>query len=469
MAEILNGTKIAKSILEENVRAQINGISAVHKPRLAIILVGNDPASEIYVNKKISVCKEYNINPTLLKFDDNVEEEELVQTIHRLNLDPLTFGILIQLPLPLKFSKEVLSAINPIKDVDCLTPRNIGLVMQGRPYVLPCAVKAILEVFLRYKINMKGKHVVVLNRNFFIGQALASLLSQDNEVGNATVTICHEHTLNLQNICKSADVIISAVGKRDKFVLNDKYVNNGSIVIDIGVSRFDKKIIGDVDLESIDKLAQLVTPPIGGIGPMTIACLLSNFVLVARHQLEKLRKDRKREYNKYAAKAKRGKLKTVGKCQKCGENLDRKGTFCSLCCEQNNDYWNDKKKKKLEMGECFTCSNKALTAQTRCEVCYLKCLAYRCLDDRSKWEQLKDLFEKQNICPYSGVQLQLGINSSIDHKISIEKGGINMIENLQWVYTPVNTMKWDFTEDEFLNLIKLIYGHRNRSGEVTKC
>ncbi len=272
---ILNGNLIASKIKEEVAYRIRNG-----KPTLSVCLVGSDPSSEVYVNRKCKTCDEVGILYNLKKFPSRISSQELSEWISQQKSD----GILVQLPLPEHIDKNfILNQINPNKDVDCFHPENQGLLMTGRPRFLPCTPAGILEIFKYYNIKPKGKNVVLVNRSLVVGQPLASILTQDHEWGNATVTICHEYTKDIKNFCLNADIIITAVGKSN-YRLTGEMVKEGTVVIDVGIFREGKKIRGDCVFEEVSEKASWITPVPGGVGPITVAMLLRNTVLAMERQ-----------------------------------------------------------------------------------------------------------------------------------------------------------------------------------------
>ena len=199
--------------------------------------------------------------------------------VEAFNNDRYVDGILVQLPLPSHINKfAVFDAIDPNKDVDVFTPRNTGLLIQNRPRYMPCTPQAVREILVRSKIPILGQNVVIINRSLIVGQPLAHMLMQNEEFANATVTVCHEHTKNIKEITRTADIVVTAVGRRDKFVLTGDMIKPGATVIDVAIVRDGKKIIGDADFESVKEVAGYVTPVPGGVGPCTVAMLLKNTV-----------------------------------------------------------------------------------------------------------------------------------------------------------------------------------------------
>lgn len=276
-AVILNGRDISSEIrgmLKKKVdELKLNGVN----PGLAVILVGNDPASRIYVNNKKKACEEIGIRSFEYILPEETSECELIQLVETLNKDRSVHGILVQLPLPKHMDTDnVLLRISPDKDVDCFHPFNVGRVMIGDYYFLPCTPAGIMELLSRTGISLEGKECVVVGRSNIVGKPMAMLLLHSN----ATVTICHSKTRNLKEICKKADVLVVAVGK-PRFI-NAEYVKEGAVVIDVGINRLESgKVCGDVDFDSVAGKASYITPVPGGVGPMTITMLLKNTIMSA--------------------------------------------------------------------------------------------------------------------------------------------------------------------------------------------
>ena len=247
-------------------------------PCLATVLVGDDPASATYVKNKHNACKKIGIKTMDHKLSADTTQKELDKIIDNLNNDKEVHGILVQLPLPKQLNEfATVCRISPIKDVDGLTPQNVGLLSMGKSILKPCTPSGIMEMFYYYKINLEGKNVVMINRSNLIGKPLYHLLSQNN----ATVITCHSKTKNLNEHCKNADIIITAVGNRKKFKLTSDMIKQDAIVIDVAISRFEGKLVGDTDYDDIIQKASWVTPVPGGVGPMTVAMLLKNTVTAA--------------------------------------------------------------------------------------------------------------------------------------------------------------------------------------------
>ena len=283
MAEIINGKAVAAK-LKENIRAEVselreNGIT----PGLAVIVVGNDPASAVYVRNKERACAEMGIHSEKIELPEDTTEEALLKLIAGLNGRDEIDGILCQLPLPKHIhEKTVLNAIAPTKDVDAFHPMNVGHIMIGDYDFLPCTPAGVMELIKSTGMKIDGKHCVVIGRSNIVGKPMAMLMLH----ANATVTICHSKTENLKKICKEADILIAAVG-RPKFVTADM-VKPGATVIDVGMNRVDGKLCGDVDFEAVSNIASAVTPVPGGVGPMTIAELMNNTLTAAkRHKMNK--------------------------------------------------------------------------------------------------------------------------------------------------------------------------------------
>lgn len=274
MAVIIDGKETAKKIIEQ-VKEKVTEASLKfgRKPSLAVILAGNDPASQVYVRNKEKKAVEAGFNSLIYRLDENVCEEELLGLIDRLNTDETIDGILLQLPLPKQLkAQKFLDKIKPEKDVDGFHPINTGHILNNeKPYAISCTPKGILTLLDEYKIPLEGKNVVIIGRSNIVGKPVALLLLNRN----ATVTIAHSKTANLKEICLKADIIISATGRAD--MVTKDMVKEGATVIDVGIIRTKEgKLRGDVDFNCIKEVAGYITPVPGGVGPMTIASLIEN-------------------------------------------------------------------------------------------------------------------------------------------------------------------------------------------------
>ena len=290
---ILNGKQIAAEIRGE-LREQVQAlVAAGHRaPKLAVVLVGHNPASETYVNNKIKACAEVGIEAEKITYEEYITEQALLNEVHRLNSDETIDGFIVQLPLPAHISESnVLSAIDFRKDVDGLTPESMGRAIQGLDAFISATPKGIRELLARYQIQTEGKHVVVIGRSNIVGKPMAMLLMQRpylslpnmsaSSLGDATVTVCHSKTRDLAAICRTADIIIVAAGSPK--LLTADMVKEGATVIDVGINRIDDptapkgyRLVGDVDFEHVAPKAGFITPVPGGVGPMTIVSLLQN-------------------------------------------------------------------------------------------------------------------------------------------------------------------------------------------------
>lgn len=272
MTIILDGKKLRDKILTE-LKEKIDKFEK--KPTLVVILVGDDPASQIYVNNKKKTAEKIGINSVVLNYPENTTEQELLDKINELNNDNKVTAILVQLPLPKHISKEnIINAINPQKDVDGFTPYNFGKLFSGEiPYVYPCTPKGILLLLEEYNITISGKHIVIIGRSNIVGKPLSQMLLNKN----ATITVCHSHTENLAKITKTADILISAVGKN--IIEGEKFLKPGCVVVDVGIFKDSTgRTRGDVDFEKASEIASYISPVPGGVGPMTITSLMLNTV-----------------------------------------------------------------------------------------------------------------------------------------------------------------------------------------------
>ena len=259
-------------------------------PKLSAILIGENPASKIYVNTKKKMFIKMHCDSEIHYLSKNIDKTRLLDLINKLNNDNSIHGILLQLPLPSHLdSDKILSFINPKKDVDGFHPENSGYLLQGNPRFIPCTPFGCIKILKYYKIDVKSKHIVIIGRSNIVGKPLMALLSQKFELGNATVTICHSYTKNLSKYTMMADIIIAATGIPN--LLNADMIKKGAIIIDVGINRINdnsKKgyhIVGDVNYESVKGKAAAITPVPGGVGPMTITMLLFNTVLSAENSI----------------------------------------------------------------------------------------------------------------------------------------------------------------------------------------
>ncbi len=268
-AKLIDGKKLA-SDTRENLKQKIATLN--EKPELAVIMVGNNPASEIYVKSKEKACTEVGITAHTYHFPNTILEEELLALIDELNQNENINGILVQLPLPKNFDeKKVLNHINPIKDVDGFHPFNTGLMVQkSENTFLPCTPKGIIRLIKSTHENIDGMNAVVIGRSQIVGLPTAHLLLKEN----CTVTIAHSHTKNLAELCRTADILVAAIGKPE--IITKEYIKTGAIIIDVGINRTENGLKGDVCRKDAEKIAAYLTPVPGGVGPMTIAMLLEN-------------------------------------------------------------------------------------------------------------------------------------------------------------------------------------------------
>ena len=271
---IIDGKKIAEKLRVE-LKKKIIEFKATYKsvPGLTVILIGEDPASKIYVKNKQKYAKDIGINSEVIKYPDSIDEKTVLEKISELNKDKKISGILVQLPLPKHINKKkIIDAILPEKDVDGFHPVNVGNLSSGYEGKVPCTPLGCILLLREVEKDLKGKHAVIIGRSNLNGKPMAQLLLKEN----CTVTITHSKTKDLKNECKRADIIIAAVGQ-PKLVKGD-WVKKGAIVIDVGINKTANGLEGDVDFEEVSKVAKAITPVPGGVGPMTIACLLSNTI-----------------------------------------------------------------------------------------------------------------------------------------------------------------------------------------------
>ena len=291
--QLLDG-KLAAQAIKDDLKDKVQSLKdqGDKTPHLAAVLVGNNGASETYVASKVKSCKEIGFKSTLLHLKADITEVELLEVIQKLNYDNDIDGILVQLPLPKHFSEEkIINLIDPKKDVDGFHPVSVGKMVQGLETFISATPYGILLLLQHYKIKTKGKHAVIIGRSNIVGRPMSILLSRNDDFGNCTVTLCHSHTKNLQEICLQADIIVAALGKPE--FLKTDMVNQDAIVIDVGITRMEdatKKtgftLKGDVDFKNVSARCSYITPVPGGVGPMTIAALLMNTYKACQLKLE---------------------------------------------------------------------------------------------------------------------------------------------------------------------------------------
>lgn len=281
MAELIDGKELAKKIRKSLKKDVLDLREKGINPKLAVIMVGDDPASQVYVKNKSKACEKTGIEFEEYIFDSEITEEELIKTIEKLNKDDSVHGILVQCPIPKHINtNRALRAILPSKDVDGFHPVNVGNLSIGEDSFVSCTPYGIVKMIEEYNIETEGKNAVILGRSNIVGKPLIQCMLNKN----ATVTVCHSRTKNIEEITKNADILIAAIGK-PKFV-KESMVKDGAVVIDVGINRMeDGSIVGDVDFENVEKKASFITPVPGGVGPMTIAMLLSNVVKSAKSGL----------------------------------------------------------------------------------------------------------------------------------------------------------------------------------------
>ena len=281
-ARLIDGKAIAASIRERLATevAEFRQATQV-TPKLVAVLVGDDPASQVYVRNKEQSCVKVGMASDVRRLPASTTQAELLELVGQLNADRAVHGILVQLPLPKHIHETtVLDAVNPLKDVDCFHPENVGLMVQNRPRFLPCTPHGVQVLLRESGTTVDGAHVVVLGRSEIVGKPVGMMLVQKGETANATVTICHSRTKNLAGVTRSADILIAAIGKPE-FVTADM-VKPGAVVIDVGINRAGEKLVGDVAFGPVSQIASAITPVPGGVGPMTIAMLLENTLTAAR-------------------------------------------------------------------------------------------------------------------------------------------------------------------------------------------
>ena len=291
---IIDGKKVA-DLIKSEIGAEVESMVAAgqKRPHLAAILVGHDGGSETYVAHKVRACEQCGFTSTLLRFEDNISEEELLKAIDSLNNDKDVDGFIVQLPLPKHIDEQkVIEAIDPKKDVDGFHPINVGRMAIGLPCYMSATPAGIMELLARYEIPTKGKRCVVLGRSNIVGKPVAVLMMQKHIPGDATVTVCHSATKDIKDICREADIIIAALGQPG-FVTKDM-VKEGATIIDVGTTRVPDatkksgfRLRGDVDFDNVAPLCSYITPVPGGVGPMTICSLMKNTLLAAKGAIYK--------------------------------------------------------------------------------------------------------------------------------------------------------------------------------------
>lgn len=289
MTTVLDGKAAAGTLraqIAERVKDWVHQTSI--QPLLAAILVGDDPASQVYVRNKEKACAAAGMGSRLIRLSADVSQSDLLATINDLNADPEVHGILVQLPLPAHLdTQSILDSVSPLKDVDAFHPENVGYLVQDRPRFLPCTPHGVLQVLKLHQLSTAGKHVVIVGRSEIVGKPMAMLLVQKNgplgpDYANATVTICHSRSADLTSHLATADIVIAAVGRAG--MITGSMIKPGAVVIDVGINRTDAGLVGDVDYESAVSVASAITPVPGGIGPLTVTMLLENTLKAAKLQ-----------------------------------------------------------------------------------------------------------------------------------------------------------------------------------------
>lgn len=281
-AKLLDGKALAKTIREE-LAVEVVKFIQQHEvvPSLAAVLVGDDPASEVYVRMKRKDCEQVGIHSVMHRLPAATTQEELLKLVGELNADASIHGILVQLPLPKQINEQaILDAISPDKDVDAFHPTNVGLMVQGRPRFLPCTPSGVQQLLIREGLETAGKHVVVVGRSEIVGKPLSVMMALRGPGGDATVTICHSRTKDLAAVTRTADILIVAIGKPE--FVTAGMVKPGAVVIDVGVNRTEAGLVGDVAFEKVSNVASHLTPVPGGVGPLTRVMLLVNTLRAAR-------------------------------------------------------------------------------------------------------------------------------------------------------------------------------------------
>ncbi len=278
---ILDGKQLAQTIRGE-VRDKVATIEGDRRPTIALVRVGEDPASRVYVKSKAKACEECGIESRNVHLPGDASEETVLNTLREFNDDPTVDGILLQLPVPSQIDQDrAIATISPLKDVDGFHPESLGMLASGKPRFVPCTPLGIREMIIRYGINTSGANVAVVGRSVIVGKPMSLLLSVKGEGGDATVTVCHSRTRNIADITRNSDIIIAAMGV-PHFITADM-VRDGAVVIDVGINRVEDatakkgyRIVGDVDFENVAQKCSHITPVPGGVGPMTVAMLMAN-------------------------------------------------------------------------------------------------------------------------------------------------------------------------------------------------
>ncbi|MGQ9602932.1 MAG: bifunctional methylenetetrahydrofolate dehydrogenase/methenyltetrahydrofolate cyclohydrolase FolD [bacterium] len=289
-AILMDGKMVAERIRNE-ISEEVKNLSRIGlKPSLAVVLVGNDPASQVYVSNKEKAAKQVGIFSKTITLPAETSQDRLLEVIADLNADISIHGILVQLPLPSHINEfEVISSIDPWKDVDGFTPENMGKLLLGKPYTIPCTPAGIIEILRSYEIDLDGANFVIIGRSNIVGKPLAALVMQKSKIGNSTVTVCHSATKEIAAFARMADIIVVAIGK--PFFLKADMIRRGCVVVDVGINRIENSknprgynIVGDVDFDSVSQVCSYITPVPGGVGPLTVAMLLRNTLTVAKAQ-----------------------------------------------------------------------------------------------------------------------------------------------------------------------------------------
>lgn len=284
-AKILDGKKLAQHF-EQQIAADVEAFTQETgvQPCLAVVLTGDDPASQVYVRSKQKACGRVGIESRLVTPSADASTDELLAAVSGLNNDAGVHGILVQVPLPEQIDESrVLEAVSPIKDVDAFHPENVGRIVQGKPRFLPCTPQGIQRMLIHEEVPTAGKHAVVVGRSDIVGKPMANMLMQRGPGGDATVTVCHSKTPDLASVTRQADLLVVAIG-RPKFITAEM-VKPGAVVVDVGINRTEEGLVGDVDFGSVSEVAGLITPVPGGVGRLTVVMVLQNALAAARMQV----------------------------------------------------------------------------------------------------------------------------------------------------------------------------------------